>query len=133
MINFKDGSTTAHIANANMQLPISYALLGRVDEQILPKVDLLKLKNLEFKEILTSRYPIWELKNELLNNDNLGVVLNSSNEVAVEAFLKGKIGFLDISKITINTINRFNNLKINSIEDIYIANEEVKQYTEELI
>ena len=31
LINFKDGSTTAHIANASMQLPISYAILGRVD------------------------------------------------------------------------------------------------------
>ena len=133
MINFKDGSTTAHIANASMQLPISYALMGKVDEQILPKVDLLKLQNLEFKEILSSRYPIWELKDELLSNDNLGVVLNSANEVAVEAFLKGSIGFLDVSKVTINAINKFNNIKINCIEDIYSMNEEVKQYSQGLI
>jgi len=133
MINFKDGSTTAHIANASMQLPISYALMGKVDEQILPKVDLLKLQNLEFKEILSSRYPIWELKDELLSNDNLGVVLNSANEVAVEAFLKGDIGFLDVSKVTINAINKFNNIKINCIEDIYSMNEEVKQYSQGLI
>jgi len=133
MINFKDGSTTAHIANANMQLPISYALMGKVNEQILPKVDLLKLQNLEFKEILTSRYPIWDLKNELLNNDNLGVVLNAANEIAVDAFLEAKIGFLDVSKVTIDAINKFNNIKVNCIEDIYMINNEVRQYSKSLI
>ncbi|HIP12279.1 MAG TPA: 1-deoxy-D-xylulose-5-phosphate reductoisomerase [Arcobacter sp.] len=133
MINFKDGSTTAHIANANMQLPISYALMGKVDEQILEKVDLLKLQNLEFRKIESSRYPIWELKDDLLNNDNFGVVLNAANEIAVEAFLKGDIGFLDVSKVSINAINKFHNLKINSIEDIYSINKEVRQYTKGLV
>ena len=133
MINFKDGSTTAHIANANMQLPISYALMGKVDEPILEKVNLLKLQKLEFRKIELSRYPIWELKDDLLNNDNLGVVLNASNEIAVDAFLKGAIGFLDVSKVSINSINKFHNLKINSIEDIYKANQEVRQYTKGLV
>lgn len=44
-INFADGSTTAHIANASMQLPIAYAILGSCDEQILKPVDLLEVAN----------------------------------------------------------------------------------------
>ena len=128
MVNFTDGSTTAHLAHANMQLPISYAILPKVEVPILEPVDLLKLQNLEFKKIESSRYSIWDVKDELLNNDNLGVVLNSANEVAVEKFLKGEIGFLDISKISLDAINKFNNVKLNNIDDIFSINEEVRRY-----
>ena len=59
-INFKDGSTTAHLANASMQLPIAYAILGKIDSEILEPVNLLEISNLEFKKIEESRYPIWK-------------------------------------------------------------------------
>ncbi len=58
-------------------------------------------------------------KDEILNNLDLGVVLNAANEVAVSKFLSGKIGFLDISKISLEAINRFNSLKASNIEDIF--------------
>ncbi len=128
MVNFKDGSTTAHLATANMQLPISYAILNTVEEQILEPVNLVQLQSLEFKKIETTRYPIWELKDDLLNNENLGVVLNSANEVGVDKFLKGEIGFQDISKLSLDTINKFNNLKVNTIDDIFVVNKEVRSY-----
>lgn len=127
-INFSDGSTTAHIANASMQLPIAYAILGSCDEQILKPVDLVEVANLEFKKIETSRYPIWEIKDEILNNLDLGVVLNAANEVAVAKFLNSQIGFLDISKITLNAINKFNNVKPTSIEEIFEIDKEVRNY-----
>ncbi len=130
MVNFKDGSTTAHIANASMQLPIAYAILGKVDEQILEPVDLLKVGSLEFKEIQTQRYPIWEAKNEIINNLDLGVVLNAANEVAVSKFLNSEIGFLDISKITLNALNKFNKITVNNIDDIYAIDKEVRRYCE---
>ena len=128
MVNFTDGSTTAHLANASMQLPISYAIMPKVEEQILKPVNLLELQNLQFKEICTSRYPIWEIKDELLNNDNLGVVLNAVNEVAVKKFLNGDIGFLDISKMSLNAMNKYNNVKIKTIDDIYAINDEVVKF-----
>ena len=132
LINFKDGSTTAHIANVSMQLPIAYAILEKVDEEILTKVDLLKIQNLEFRAIEKDRYPIWELKDELLHNENLGVVINSANDFAVAKFLDGKIGFLDISKISIATVNKFHNLKVQNTDDIFLANDEVKRFVMEL-
>lgn len=127
-INFKDGSTTAHIANASMQLPIAYAILGTCDEQILKPVDLVEVANLEFRKIESSRYPIWEIKDEILNNLDLGVVLNAANEVAVAKFLNSQIGFLDISKITMDAINKFNNVKPSSIEEIFEIDKEVRNY-----
>lgn len=129
-INFADGSTTAHIANASMQLPISYAILEKVDEEILKPVDLVEVANLEFRKIETSRYPIWEIKDEILNNLDLGVVLNAANEVAVSKFLNSKIGFLDISKITMDAINKFNNVKASSIDEIFQIDKEVRKYCE---
>ena len=128
LVNFSDGSTTAHIANASMQLPIAYAILGRCDEEILKPVDLVEIGNLEFRKIETSRYPIWEIKDEILNNLDLGVVLNAANEVAVSKFLNSEIGFLDISKMTLNAINKFNSVKPTSIEDIFEIDKEVRKY-----
>lgn len=130
LINFKDGSTTAHIANTSMQLPISYAILGKVDSEILKPVDLLEISNLEFKKIEESRYPIWQIKDGILNNLDLGVVLNAANEVAVSKFLSGKIGFLDISKLSLDAINRFSNLKASNIDDVFLIDKEVRAYYE---
>ena len=130
MINFKDGSTTAHIANASMQLPIAYAILGKCDEQVLKPVDLLEVGSLEFKKIEISRYPIWEAKDEIINNLDLGVVLNAANEVGVSKFLNSKIGFLDVSRISLNALNKFNNIKINTLDDIFEIDKEVRSYCE---
>ncbi|MDD3025256.1 MAG: 1-deoxy-D-xylulose-5-phosphate reductoisomerase [Aliarcobacter skirrowii] len=129
-INFKDGSTTAHLANASMQLPIAYAILGKIDDEILEPVNLLEISNLEFKKIEESRYPIWKIKNDVLNNLDLGVILNAANEVAVSKFLSNKIGFLDISKISLDAVNRFSNLKASNIDDVFLIDKEVRSYYE---
>ena len=129
-INFADGSTTAHIANASMQLPIAYAILGKVDEEILKPVDLVEVASLEFRKIETSRYPIWEIKDEILNNLDLGVVLNAANEIGVAKFLNSEIGFLDVAKISLNAINKFNNVKVNSLDEIFEIDKEVRKYCE---
>jgi 1-deoxy-D-xylulose-5-phosphate reductoisomerase len=128
MINFRDGSTTAHIANASMELPIAYALLGKVDELILPHTNLVSLSNLEFRKIDTKRYPIWSIKDKLINKPELGVVLNASNEVAVEKFLNKQISFTDISKIVLNSIEKFNDIKLNTIDDVFTIDKEVREY-----
>ncbi|MEA2049454.1 MAG: 1-deoxy-D-xylulose-5-phosphate reductoisomerase [Campylobacterota bacterium] len=129
MVNFTDGSTTAHIANTNMQLPISYAIMPKVENEILKPVNLLEVGSLEFKKIETSRYNIWEIKDELLNNENLGVVLNAANEVGVAKFLKGEIGFLDISKISLEAINKFHDTKLLSIDEIFKIDKEVRSFS----
>ena len=130
LINFSDGSTTAHIANASMQLPIAYAILGKCDEEVLKPVNLVEVGNLQFRKIEVSRYPIWQLKEEILNNPDLGVVLNAANEVAVSKFLNGKIGFLDISKITLDAVNRFNNVKATLVDEIFEIDKQVREYCE---
>jgi 1-deoxy-D-xylulose-5-phosphate reductoisomerase len=128
MVNFKDGSTTAHLANANMQLPIAYAIKPKVETQILKPINLLELENLNFKKIEIDRYNIWEIKDEVLKNEHLGVVLNSANEIGVEKFLTGQIKFLDIAKLSLDALNKFHNIKINNLEDIFNADTEIRRY-----
>ena len=127
LIDFQDGSTTAHFANASMQLPIAYALDQKMDANILEHVDLLKAGTLEFREITTDRYPVWEIKQELLADPARGVVINAANEAAIELFIAKKIGFLDISKKIIEAFERFTQLPKN-VEDVFALDAEVRAY-----
>ncbi|WP_457749394.1 1-deoxy-D-xylulose-5-phosphate reductoisomerase [Sulfurimonas sp.] len=128
MIDFKDGSTTAHFANASMQLPIAYALDEKMDEAILPHVDLLQVGSLEFKKIEKERYPIWEIKDELLKNPQKGVVVNAANEAAIEMFIAKKIGFMDISTTIIKAFEKFSDVSSLHVNDIFAIDKEVRKF-----
>lgn len=128
LVNFKDGSTTAHIANACMQLPIAYAIKQKVDIEVLKPVNLLEVGILEFKKIEVERYPIWEIKDYMLKNPHLGVVLNAANEVSVSQFLKNKIAFLEISKKTLAALEKFDTVHPKNLEEIFEIDKEVRAY-----
>ena len=128
LVEWKDGSTTAHISKTDMKLPIAFAILDEVKDEILKPVNLLEVGALEFREIEKKRYPVWEIKNLLLEKSDLGVVVNTANEYAISKFLKEEINFLDISKIILNTIKKFENIKIDKIEDIFEIKKEVLNY-----
>jgi 1-deoxy-D-xylulose-5-phosphate reductoisomerase len=128
LIDYKDGSTTAHFAKANMQLPIAYAIMGHVNENILEPVNFLSLKSLEFREIKSDRYPIWEVKDILLKTPKLGVIINAANEKAIEYFLKEKIRFVDIAKASIKALEYFDTQLPQSIDDVFILDKEVRSY-----
>jgi 1-deoxy-D-xylulose-5-phosphate reductoisomerase len=127
LIDFKDGSTTAHFAHASMQLPIAYALDEKMNENILGHVDLLKVGSLEFREIESERYPIWEIKEELLKNPALGVVVNAANEAAIEKFINKEIGFMDIAKNINAAFNKFTILP-SHVEDVFSIDKEVRAF-----
>jgi len=125
-IDFVDGSTTAHISKADMRLPIAFAILGEVNTPILPHIDFSKINRLEFRNIDVNRYPVWEIKELLLSNPDLGVVVNSINEQAIQKFMNGRIDFIDISKLIIKWVEKYQNIKIGSIEDIFEIQDELK-------
>ena len=127
LINFKDGSTTAHFAHASMQLPIAFALDGKMQDNILGHVDLLKVGSLEFREITTDRYPIWQIKDEVLKNPARGVVVNAANEVAIEKFINKEIGFMDISKTIIDAYEKFI-IEPKSVDDVFDIDLQVRAY-----
>jgi len=127
LIDFKDGSSTAHFAHADMKLPIAYAVMGEVKEQILKPVDLVKVGSLEFREITAERYPIWEIKDDLLNNPKRGLVVNAANEAAIELFIEGKCSFIDISKKIIQAYGYFDK-EVRSLDEVFELDKEVRAY-----
>jgi 1-deoxy-D-xylulose-5-phosphate reductoisomerase len=127
LIDFKDGSTTAHFAHASMQLPIAFAVDGNMRENILQHVDLLKVGSLEFREITTDRYPIWNIKDELLKNPARGVVVNAANEAAIEKFIAKEIGFMDIAKTVIKAYEKFESVPKN-IDDVFAIDREIRAF-----
>ncbi|SFV63358.1 1-deoxy-D-xylulose 5-phosphate reductoisomerase [hydrothermal vent metagenome] len=127
LIDFKDGSTTAHFANASMQLPIAYALDEKMDENILKHVNLLEVGSLEFRKIEKERYPIWEIKEDLLQNPYLGVVVNAANEAAIEKFIAKEIGFMDISAKIIGAYEKFRDTP-QTIDEVFSLDREVREF-----
>jgi 1-deoxy-D-xylulose-5-phosphate reductoisomerase len=110
-----------------MQLPIAYALMGKVEEQILEPVDLLKVGALEFREITSERYPVWQIKDALLEAPQRGAVVNAANEAAIAQFIEGKIGFLDISRRVVEAFERFDRVA-GSVEEVFDIDKEVRAY-----
>ncbi len=126
LVEFKDGSTTAHFAGVDMKLPIAFALNNRVEDEILPPIDLLKMGSVEFKPITKERYPIWEIKEHLLANPHLGVIVNASNEEAIKKFEKGECNFFEMSKIVLKAYKEFENIRAKNIDDIIRIDKEVR-------
>ena len=128
LVEWRDGSTTAHISGTDMKLPIAYAILQKVDDRILKPVNLVEIGNLEFRKIEPNRYIVWEIKDLLLQKSDLGIVINTANEYAINKFLKEEINFLDISKIILEAVKKFENINLNTVEDIFEVKNEVLNY-----
>lgn len=127
LIDYKDGSTTAHFAHADMRLPIAYALMGNVEKPITDRIDLARVGSLEFREIEQERYPIWEIKNDILKNPARGVIVNAANEVAIERFVAGNIRFIDISLLILRAYEHFS-CRPESIDAIFTLDKEVRAH-----
>ncbi len=127
LIDFTDGSTTAHFARANMQLPIAYALMGSVNEPLLEPVDLIATGGLEFRAIETARYPIWELKESLLKHPERGVIINAANEAAIERFIRGDIAFMQLSRTVLDAYEHFDTAPKN-INDVFELDHSVREW-----
>ena len=128
LAEFKDGSTTAHFAGVDMKLPIAFALRGEVEEEILAPVNLLEIGALEFLPIREERYPIWEIKQHLLDNPHLGVVVNAVNEEAIKKFERDEVDFFGMGKMVLDTYRKFDNIKARDIEEIIEIDREVRNY-----
>lgn len=137
LVAFKDGSLTMHLSRPDMKLPIAYALDSTKAPKtpFVPPLDPLSL-HLEFKPICQKRYPLWELKSEILNTPQKGIILNASNEVAVSAFLQSQINFGKISELVLKLMNAFVDFdfsKLTDIESITALDKEVRAKSQEWI
>jgi len=131
LVEFRDGSTTAHIADVDMKLPIAYALNPDIKEPILSPVNLLEIGSIEFEEIDTDKYPLWQIKDKLLANPKSGVVLNAANESAMEGFRAGRYTFgVMIDKI-LDAYYKFEDVNPKDIEETLLIDKRVRKYLKE--
>jgi len=101
MVEYVDGSTIAQLGSPDMRIPIAHTLAypERMATPAAP-LDLARIGALEFEAPDATRFPALRLARQALEaGGGEAVVLNAANEVAVAAFLAGRIGFLDIARL----------------------------------
>ncbi len=120
MVQYVDGSVLAQMGNPDMRTPIAHALAypERISAGVEP-LDFFKTKDFTFAEPDFSRYPNLKLAMDACEQgQGATTILNAANEVTVEAFLQGKIGFVDISRINEQCLARGCNIAADSLEAI---------------
>ena len=135
MVEFKDGSIIAQLGVTDMRLPIQYALT--YPERLktnLKSVEFFKLKQLTFNKPDFHKFPCLGLSMFAgRKGGTLPTVLNAADEIVVQAFLTGKISFLEIyqmiEKIVLKHKVQFN----PSLEEILAADQEAREETQRLI
>jgi len=132
LVEFIDGSTTAHISKTDMKLAIASAILDEIKEPILGNFNLLEIKNLEFEEINLEKYPIFSLKNDVLKNPNLGVIINAANEIFVKKFLNNECGFLDGKRLIFQSLSHFGEPQISELNDVFEIDKKVREYCQKI-
>ena len=107
MVELNDGSVIAQLGVTDMRLPIQYACsYPERWDAALPSLDLVRAGRLDFQAPDEARFPCLRLAYKALRTGGtLAVVLNAANEVAVEAFLDGKLGFTAIPRVIERTMD----------------------------
>lgn len=135
MIQFEDGSIKAQMGLPDMKLPIQYALAfpQRIAND-LPRYDFKKPDKLSFEEPDLKTFRNLTLATEsLFKGGNSPCVLNAANEIAVYAFLKNRIGFLDMTDLIERTVQHVSFIEHPSLEDYFDSDAEARNFAASLI
>ena len=129
LVEFNDGSCIAQLGIADMRIPIAYALSYPERLQLdLPALSLTEWSHLDFHAPDFSAFPALQLAYEAIKVGGIApAVLNAANEVAVDAFLDERIGFLDIAAVVAETLNDVHSGKDDSLDDILYADSEARK------
>ena len=108
LVQTNDNAIIAHLSSNDMKLPIATALLGAKakNQSFIKELDLMNLC-VRFEQIDTNRYPLWKLKDSLLQNPKLGIIINAANDILVAKFLENEIRFGDIASGIFAVLDRF--------------------------
>ncbi len=119
LVYFKDGSVKTHMSTANMKIPIQFAFsYPQRFHSSAKQLDLVQLNNLTFEQPDFKNFRNLALAFQALEKGgNLPCILNASNEIAVQAFLMGKISFLQIPEVIENCMENVPFIKKSSLED----------------
>lgn len=135
MVEYVDGAVMAQLGIPDMKTPIAYAL--SYPERLsldLPPLDLCRMGRLHFHEPDPGRFRCLELAYQALRSGGTApAALNAANEVAVEAFLERRLGFLDIADIIEGVLSRHDVCPLSDLEQVLAADSWSRATARELI
>ena len=135
MVEYADGCVLAQMGTPDMKTPIAYSL-GWPErlEGGSGRLDFTKMRDMTFEAPDLERFPQLAYAYETLRSGGAAsIVLNAANEIAVEAFLKNKIGFLDIARTCRTMMDTYQPSAATTLEDILAIDLEARRRTREVI
>lgn len=135
MVEFKDSSVKAQLGLPDMHLPIRYALgFPKRLESNCDRMKVTDYANLTFEAPDYKKFPLLGLAFESMRRaENIPCILNAANEIAVAAFLKEQIRFVDIARIVETTIDNVSFIVHPTFEDYVNTNKVAREYASTLI
>jgi 1-deoxy-D-xylulose-5-phosphate reductoisomerase len=135
MVQFEDGSIKAQMGLPDMKLPIQYALSfpKRIASKF-PRYDFKKTSTLTFEEPDIRTFRNLALAKDALNKGgNLPCVMNAANELAVYAFLRNRIGFLDITDVIERTMDKVSFIDNPTLNEYFESDGEARNYAADIM
>ncbi|HRG82990.1 MAG TPA: 1-deoxy-D-xylulose-5-phosphate reductoisomerase [Chitinophagaceae bacterium] len=135
MVQFEDGSIKAQMGLPDMKLPIQYAMaFPRRIKNDFPRYDFKKVSTLSFEEPDTKTFRNLALATEALNKGgNLPCIMNAANEIAVFAFLRNRINFLDMTNVIEKTMESIPFIAQPSLEEYFESDGEARNFAADII
>jgi len=135
LVEMKDGSVLAQMSTTDMRIPIQYALTYPQREKApVASLDLSQIQSLDFFGVDTNKFPLIKIaRRALKEGGSFPVALNAANEEVVEAFLKKKLRFSEVYDVIRETVEAHNAREVNSIEEIFQIDREIRIKTRKII
>jgi 1-deoxy-D-xylulose-5-phosphate reductoisomerase len=135
MVQFEDGSIKAQMGLPDMKVPIQYALsFPRRIQNDFPRYDFRKVSTLTFEDPDLRTFRNLALAIDALNKGgNLPCVMNAANELAVYAFLRNRIGFLEITDVIEKTMDKVPFIEEPTLEQYFESDGEARNYAADII
>ena len=132
LVQYIDGSVVAELGNPDMRTPIAQALAypERIVSGVGP-LDLFEVATMHFEPPDTDRFPCLSLAYRALREGGSApAVLNAANEVAVQRFLEGRLGFLDIVRTIVRAMDQVPSCRLETLDDVFAADAEARRAAE---
>jgi 1-deoxy-D-xylulose-5-phosphate reductoisomerase len=135
IVQLADGAMLAHMGPPDMRIAISYALHGAASVELpIAPLDLVQVGALTFEEVDFDAFPCLRLAREAAQAGGTApCVLNAANEIAVHAFLAGRLPFLAIAEVIERTLEQLGSAPVRAFESLYEADREARAVAEEAI
>ena len=135
MVQFEDGSMKAQMGLPDMKLPIQYAMAfpQRIANDF-PRLNFRNVSTLNFEEPDVKTFRNLGLAMEALNmGGNMACILNAANEIAVYAFLRNRIGFLDMTEVVEQTMSKMPFIQKPTLDEYFESDGEARNFAASLI